>query len=126
MRARATISFILRTLDLTVLRANGKKWVAHYFLRETVPERYSTNIWTLYISEISSAREAGKRRGKRKGIRVMTEIMSTADLKLLLKKRRRNKIEQDNEIEREELLREIRELENRISESNSSASSEST
>ena len=25
MRARATISFILRTLDLTVLRANGKK-----------------------------------------------------------------------------------------------------
>ena len=52
----------------------------------------------------------------------MTEIMSTADLKSLLEKRCRDKIEQDDEMEREELLREIRELENHISESNSSAS----
>ena len=33
LTARAIISFISRTLDLTVLRANGKKWGAHYFLR---------------------------------------------------------------------------------------------
>ena len=56
----------------------------------------------------------------------MTEIMSTADLKSLLEKRRRDRIEQDEKMEREELLREIRELENHISESNSSASSVST
>ena len=56
----------------------------------------------------------------------MTGIMSTADLKSLLEKRCRNKIEQNDKIEREELLREIRELENQISESNSSASSVST
>ena len=56
----------------------------------------------------------------------MTEIMSTADLKSLLEKRRRDSIEQDEKMEREELLREIRELENHISESNSSASSVST
>ena len=49
----------------------------------------------------------------------MTEIMSTADLKSLLEKRSRDKIEQGDEMEREELLREIRELENHISESNS-------
>ena len=53
----------------------------------------------------------------------MTEIMSTADLKSLLEKRRRDRIEQDKKMEREEPLREIRELENHISESNSSASS---
>ena len=45
----------------------------------------------------------------------MTEIMSTADLKSLLEKRRRDSIEQDEKMEREELLREIRELENHIS-----------
>ena len=48
----------------------------------------------------------------------MTEIMSTADLKSLLEKRRRDRIEQDGKMEREELLREIRELENHVSESN--------
>ena len=40
----------------------------------------------------------------------MTEIMSTVDLKSLLEKRRRDRIEQDEKMEREELLREIREL----------------
>ena len=45
----------------------------------------------------------------------MTEIVSTADLKSLLEKRRRNQIEQDDKIERDKLLREIRELENHIS-----------
>ena len=36
MRARSTISSISKTPDSTVLWANGKKWGAHYFLRETV------------------------------------------------------------------------------------------
>ena len=44
----------------------------------------------------------------------MTEIMSSADLKSLLEKRRRDKIEQDDKTEREEQLREIKELENHI------------
>ena len=44
----------------------------------------------------------------------MAEIMSSADLKSLLEKRRRDKIEQDDKTEREELLREIKELENHI------------
>ena len=40
----------------------------------------------------------------------MTEIMITVDLKSLLEERRRDRIEQDEKMEREELLREIREL----------------
>ena len=44
----------------------------------------------------------------------MTEIMTSADLKSLLEKRRRDKIEQDDKTEREEQLREIKELENHI------------
>ena len=51
-------------------------------MRAYLPERYSTNIWTLQTT--SSAREARKRRKKRKGKRVLTEIMSTANLKSLL------------------------------------------
>ena len=47
----------------------------------------------------------------------MTEIMSTADLESLQEKRRRNKVEQDDKMEREEPLREIGEMENHISES---------
>ena len=38
MRARATISFISRTLDSTVLRANGKKMAYALFLQEVVKE----------------------------------------------------------------------------------------
>ena len=48
--------------------------------------------------------------------------MSTAELKSLLEKRRREKVDQD---EREQLLKEIRELDAYASVSSSSASSES-
>ena len=56
----------------------------------------------------------------------MTENMSTVDLKSLLEKRHQDKIEQDGKTEREQLLREIGELDNSASSmsvSNISASS---
>ena len=53
----------------------------------------------------------------------MTENMNTADLKSLLEKRRQDKIDQDDKTEREQLLRETRELNNYISALSTSASS---
>ena len=52
----------------------------------------------------------------------MTENMNTVDLKSLSEKRRRDKIEQDDKTEREQ-FREIKELNNYISASSTSASS---
>ena len=68
-----------------------------------------------HITYISTAREARNRRKKRKYRRVMTNKMNTVELKSLLEnKRRRGKMGQDDKIEREQLLREIKKIENYI------------
>ena len=68
-----------------------------------------------HISYISTAREARNRRKKRKYRRVITKKMNTVELKSLLEnKRRRGKMGPDDKIEREQLLREIKKLENYI------------